>query len=511
MTATATTPLAVAALEQRLQQIAGVLLDPAAADTADPAVLLDRVVGVVVDDPTPERVWLLLVGLAGCLPDDADVRRAMRALRLRDRTDATLWLLDHALAAAAEAGTADRPLELLVDAVVCDVSHAAGFDLHTGIQRVVRSTLPIWERTHEIHLVALTPGGHALRRLRPPERDRVLRWSETHAGGRQRPSTEPDSLRDDDVLVVPWRSHVVVIEVPAREACGRFATLAQWSGNRLLVVGHDCIPVVSALAVPIEEPNRFVHYLTAIKYTSVVAGVSVSATQEFRGFAAMLAAQGLEGPRVVECRLPVDDGGVPATSPAGDTDEPLVLCVGSREPRKNHLAVLYAAEVLWREGLRFRLRFVGGSAWGQAVPREVARLARHGRPVEIHTAVTDEELEASYREARFTVFVSWHEGYGLPLAESIARGVPALTADFGSLREIAQGGGALLVDPRDDDQIVDGMRTLLTDDAVVADLRAQIAARPSRTWSDYAAQLWDTFGLSRAAAEPSGPDADGAA
>ena len=488
---------------QRLAQIAAPLLgDERAADAAGrpSAELLDELVGSVLERPTPDRVWLLLVGLSGTFPDDAQVRRAVRTLQLVDRVTATLWLLDVAMGAATEAGTVDWPMVVVTGGVVLDVSHSAEHDLHTGIQRVVRSTVPVWERTHDVELVSVVSGGHAMRRLHTREYDRVARWAETHATAADHHTSGQRQLDDDpeaDVLVVPWRSSVVMMEVPVRDTCDKLAALGQWSGNRLVAIGYDCIPVVSSLSVPIEEPNRFVHYLTAIKYTDVVAGISVSATEEFRGFADMLPSQGLAGPRVIECALPVDDGGQPdAGTPAAGADaDPLVVCVGSFEPRKNQQAVLYAAEVLWREGLRFRLRFIGGSAWGNTVAREVARLARRGRPVEMRTAVTDEELEASYREARFTVFVSRHEGYGLPLAESIARGVPVLTTDFGSQREIAEGGGAIWVDPRDDDAIVDGLRRLVTDDALVDDLRRQIAARPIRSWADYAAELWTALEL----------------
>lgn len=496
-------------VRQRLGQIAPPLLgaEAAAEATENTADLLDVLVGSVLADPAPDRVWLLLVGLSGCFPDDALMRRALRVLEISDRVGATIWLLDTAMTLSTEAGTVDWPMAVVTGGVVLDVTHSAEHDLHTGIQRVVRSTVPLWARHHDIDTCAVVEGGFAMRRLHQRESDRVLRWSDTHeeavdhhtSGLRQ---LEPDPVAD--VLVVPWRSTVVLMEVPSRDTCDRLAALGEWSGNRLVAVGYDCIPIVSSLVVPLAEPNRFVHYLTAVKHTEVVAGISVSATQEFRGFADMLPSQGLTGPRVVECALPVDDGGrpEPGTPAAQHHADPLVVCVGSFEPRKNQQAVLYAAEVLWREGLQFRLRFIGGSAWGNTVAREVARLSRRGRKVEMRTAVTDDELEASYREARFTVFVSQHEGYGLPLAESIARGIPAVTTDFGSQREIADAGGALTVDPRDDDAIVDAMRSLLTDDALVDDLRRQIAARPRRTWVDYADELWDVLGLP--AGEPAG-------
>jgi glycosyltransferase involved in cell wall biosynthesis len=221
-----------------------------------------------------------------------------------------------------------------------------------------------------------------------------------------------------------------------------------------------------------------------------VVGISVSATTEFRGFADALASQGLDGPRVVECLLPAEAPHTLAAGPAGDP--PVVLSVGSHEPRKNHLSLLHAAEVLWREGLRFELRLVGGSGWStQGFDQRVEELQRAGRPVRVERSVGDDELWQAYAQARFSVFTSLHEGYGLPVAESLACGTPVVTTSYGSTAEIAAGGGAVLVDPRQDAELVAAMRTLLTDDAELGRLREQARRREPRTWADYADELWD--------------------
>jgi glycosyltransferase involved in cell wall biosynthesis len=58
------------------------------------------------------------------------------------------------------------------------------------------------------------------------------------------------------------------------------------------------------------------------------------------------------------------------------------------------------------------------------------------------------------------------------------------------MAEIASGGGALLVDPRDDASLVDGLERLLTDEATHSRLRAEAAARDRRSWDDYARETW---------------------
>jgi glycosyltransferase involved in cell wall biosynthesis len=196
---------------------------------------------------------------------------------------------------------------------------------------------------------------------------------------------------------------------------------------------------------------------------------------------------------------------LPAEAPAADPDAvaagnrrlqvgrlPLILVVGSHEPRKNHMAVLHAAELLWREGQQFSLTFIGGNAWhSEPFVHRFGQLVGTGRALESFTAATDELLWQAYRAARFTVFPSFNEGFGLPVAESLACGTPVVTSNFGSMKEIADaGGGALLIDPRDDHDLLDAMRTLLTDDHLHAELAGQARSRPPRTWDDYADEVW---------------------
>jgi glycosyltransferase involved in cell wall biosynthesis len=171
-----------------------------------------------------------------------------------------------------------------------------------------------------------------------------------------------------------------------------------------------------------------------------------------------------------------------------------VLCVGSHEPRKNHLAVLEAAERTWRAGLDFGLLFVGGHSWrAEEFGWRLDQLRAAGRPVATRAKVSEALLWASYREARCVMFPSLNEGFGLPVAESLSVGTPVITSDFGSMRELARHGGALLVDPRDDEALTDALASVLSDDTLHARLRSEALAVPRRSWDTYAAQAWDAL------------------
>nr|WP_231368812.1 glycosyltransferase [Frigoribacterium sp. CG_9.8] len=264
------------------------------------------------------------------------------------------------------------------------------------------------------------------------------------------------------------------------------------------MVGYDAIPVTSAEYVISSESERFVRYLSIVKHADLVVGISRSSSEEFAGFADALTAQGLRGPRVITVSLPIalarEESALTDIS-ARSRRVPLVLCVGTQEPRKNQLAVLAASELLWKRGMAFEVLFIGGAAMPLSIPFdiEVDRLRRLGRSVSVIRNGSDAILERAYRDARFSMFVSLHEGFGLPIGESLAAGTPVIATDYGSMAEIANGGGCLVVDPRNDESIAEAMRMLLTDDIELDRLEHEALARPSRTWDDYSAELWSAI------------------
>ncbi len=468
------------ALARRLAVIApefGVTPPAATGDGAhDAAGILAALLPVATDD---ERLWLVYVAVSTVYPDEQTMTRLQRSRDL-DRPDAfAAMLLETALRDGEAHGTLTRDAVLIQDAVLVDVNFSAKHEHNTGIQRVVRRTLPHWAERRDMTPVVWEGGHGSYRELAPSESARVLRWGQP---------TEPT---DDGQppLVIPYRCRVILTEVPLDPYLDGLVGLARFSGSSLAAIGYDAIPITSRDTVSAEEANRFARYLTAVKYMAAVSGISEAAADEFRGFAEMVSAQGLPGPTIHASLLPADEAIEVPEAP--DTGRPLVLCVGSKEPRKNHVAVLYAAERLWREGLDFELLLIGMYGWDTRRFRSwLARLERAGSRVSAPHGGSEELLRSSYARARFTVFPSLHEGYGLPVAESLKYGTPAITTRYGSTAEIAASGGCLLVDPHDDEDILAAMRLLLTDDEAIQRLRNEATSRPLSTWSDYADLAW---------------------
>jgi glycosyltransferase involved in cell wall biosynthesis len=483
-----TTTQVEAALHGRLAAVAAEL-DAPVQEGETTVELLHRLAAAVRSRSSDDRAWLLFTAVAGAFPEPEDVVDLRRRLDLTSEPAVVVAVLGATMDAASKLSRPDRRLELVKSEVLVDVNFCAKHEHNTGIQRVVRETVPRWvEQGRAVRLVAWTSDGAAMRDLTEIERDRVLSWND-------RRFAVADRFDDDEpgTLVVPWHTEVFLPEVPLSHLCAPLAGIAQHSGSPVSLIGYDAIPLVSAEGQRTEESERFAHYLTVVKHSRLVAGISESASEEFRGFVDTLNTQGIAGPLVHAVPLAVE---VPPQArlaqPTAAPQNPLVLCVGSHEPRKNQEAVLAAAELLWRDGVDFELVFVGGGSRAAIVDfdRRVARLAADGRAISSRRGLSDTELWALYARARFTVFVSLHEGFGLPVAESLALGVPVLTSDYGALAEVSAGGGCVNIDPRDDDAIKEAMGRLVVDDELVARLRAEALALPSRSWSDYAAELW---------------------
>ncbi|MFN4000515.1 glycosyltransferase [Microcella sp.] len=448
---------------------------------------LSRLVEVARRAESAEAVWLLIIAVCGAFPRQDDVRAVRRVLDLAEGPQAVRGVLATLRPLIIECGGLERRMQILDRAVVVDVDFSATHEHNTGIQRVVRETMASWVAARaEVHLAAWTPASSALRALSTAERERVVDWG---SATRFRGSESSAAVSD---IVVPWRSDVVIVEVPSAASSERLAALAEFSGNRVHLVGYDTIPIVSADMLHPREAEKFASYLTLVKHSTSVVGISESAAQEFAGYISALGSQGVTGPRVSACALPAELTAASDVVDDGTDDGALVLSVGSHEARKNHRALLFAAEVLWREGFAFELVLVGrGSAeYIGAFDAEIARMVARGRPITVRRDAADDELAAFYRRARVMVFPSLHEGYGLPVAEALSRATPVITTAYGSTAEIARDGGCLVIDPRNDDSLIDALRSVLADDALVDRLRSEARRRPERTWKQYADELW---------------------
>jgi len=170
---------------------------------------------------------------------------------------------------------------------------------------------------------------------------------------------------------------------------------------------------------------------------------------------------------VAESFFHPDEAAVRAVRASYSLLKPFILSVGTIEPRKNTDALISAYEAL-PASLReeFDLVLAGPMGWSPASTIERVRRVRYLGYVP--------ETDIAPLTAASTVFAypSLYEGFGFPVAQAMAAGVPVITSNVSSLPEIA-GDAAVLIDPRSLSELRDGLSRLL----LSTDLRAQLSAR----------------------------------
>ncbi len=150
-------------------------------------------------------------------------------------------------------------------------------------------------------------------------------------------------------------------------------------------------------------------------------------------------------------------------------ERPYLLYVGTVEPRKNVDLLLDAyGELAGSIASEFDLVIVGSQGWAsQATMR---RLKSPPPRVRYLGYVPESSLPALFAGATAFVYPSLYEGFGFPVAQAMAAGVPVITSGVSSLPEITAG-AALLIDPRSRVELRDAMQSLLTS----ATLRARLS------------------------------------
>jgi len=168
----------------------------------------------------------------------------------------------------------------------------------------------------------------------------------------------------------------------------------------------------------------------------------------------------------------------------GIPDPYIVFLVGTPEPRKNLLRTVTAVH---RAAPDCTIVLIGPQ-------KPLEDFIGHPSPHVVFTGVVaDGELPAILSGARLSDYPTLYEGFGLPVLESMACGVPVVTSDRGSLPEIA-GGAALLVNPEDIDDMAQGISDVLDDDSLQGRLKMQGRKRAEAfTWQKTASETFSLY------------------
>src|SRR5215831_6795 len=290
------------------------------------------------------------------------------------------------------------------------------------------------------------------------------------------------------------------------EKCRAIARLKRLAQARFVCLIHDLIPIeFPEYALPGQNDK---HRRRIESAAALADAVIVNSTVTRDGFAPYLARAG-RAPPVLVAPLGVDlPAALPVISPP--IKPPYFVCLGTIEARKNHLLLLN----LWRQlaaelgEAAPRLVLIGQRGWETENAIDMLERCPALRGVVIERSdVADAEAAQVVQGAQALLLPSFAEGFGFPLVEALALGVPVLCSNLPALRE---NGGCIpeFLDPLDGP----GWRAAIVDYSLPSSPRRQaqldrLAGWKRLSWEDHFAAVDPLIAEANAASErPIDPD-----
>ncbi len=173
---------------------------------------------------------------------------------------------------------------------------------------------------------------------------------------------------------------------------------------------------------------------------------------------------------------------------------PYISCVGSLHPRKNIARLLLAFDELLRNHPSdLRLLIVGESFWWDSRMKEAYNGMTHKDRVVFTGRLGQDKLKLAMGGSLALAFVSYFEGFGIPVAEAMRSGVPVVAAEATSIPEVA-GDAAHYCDPFNVSDIARALYDVWSDPVRREELSAAGLKRSQRyTWDNSANALWTSF------------------
>lgn len=165
--------------------------------------------------------------------------------------------------------------------------------------------------------------------------------------------------------------------------------------------------------------------------------------------------------------IPHGSSKMPLETKAENRKQPYFLYVGRLETHKNIIGLVRAFTKFRQDhtGEKFELLLAGKPGFGyERIKKAIAQSSSRDAIVELGY-VSEERKWSLLKGAAAFCFPSYSEGFGLPILEAQAAGVPVVTSNVTAMPEIASSTGAVLIDPNDQEKIAEAMERVVSDSA----------------------------------------------
>jgi glycosyltransferase involved in cell wall biosynthesis len=193
---------------------------------------------------------------------------------------------------------------------------------------------------------------------------------------------------------------------------------------------------------------------------------------------------------VASSRMRVIHHGVRALPLPEAARENVILCVGAIQKRKNLSRLVAAFEGLQSD---WTLVLAGSPGFGAAEIDAQIQASSARRRIQVTGYINDQELARWYARASIFAFPSLDEGFGIPVIEAMAAGLPVITSNRSALAEVA-GAAALLVDPERTDAIAEALQQLIENPGLRQELTKRGRDRAAWfSWERAVRLTWDVY------------------
>jgi glycosyltransferase involved in cell wall biosynthesis len=288
------------------------------------------------------------------------------------------------------------------------------------------------------------------------------------------------TFSNNDIFLIPWGEWW-------SPAFAERLLVARQEGAKIVQIIHDIGPTVWPQFFEQLEINPTTYNAKILPICSLVLAVSQNTKRELIEW---LKQNKLFVPRIEVFRLgddlqvskpikPADPVFKKSCLQGGD----FLLCVGTVEAKKNHQLFYYVYKLARARGIDLPKLVIVGRRGYQT--ESVINIMTNDPEVKDKFVflfdASDEELSWLYDHCKFTILPSFHEGWGIPIAESLARGVPSLCSNTSSMVEIAEGVVGHF-SPASPDECLVGIQAWLSPE------KLEVARKKAKTYKQFS---WD--------------------
>ena len=263
-------------------------------------------------------------------------------------------------------------------------------------------------------------------------------------------------------------------------------------GVRTSTLVADLMPYTHPQWFDGNQIEIFTRFMDAhLRYSELFVTISQCASSDL---AEVAKAQGHTPLKIAPMRMG-SDFRVPtaSTRPGVAPPQRYALCVGTVEPRKNHIVLVKAFDALRDEIEDLAVVIVGKPGWmTEDLQAQIRSHPEYGQRLRWLARVSDDQLAALYQYAHICVQPSLYEGFGSPVLEGLAFGVPVLASNAGAHPE-AGGELAQYFEPDDLQALVSLMHQHFTDDGFHQTALQRLNGFTPNSWADSATDIVNAF------------------